>query len=239
MMPHNLFQLQLMETFSNARHVAVRTGVSVLLAVPFIFVGMPPAVKAAGIVMVVLFTTFFGSAIGHAHLCEDNRFSRLMLLPISRPGMWLDVILASAVARLVPTLVVVIGFALFNGFRFSGAAILHLTGMLCTAVLLLTLLGTLTGHLARSNAEVHLYSALVCALVAVFAGVTPGIPKLTPLTNALAANPLRRLLSGLVSLTDGTMTLTASETLVSSVLLALFGLAVIWRWLSGRKTFPL
>lgn len=230
MMPCNLFRLQLMDGFGNVRYSAIRIGVSVLLSLPFIFVNMPAGAKASGIIMVILFTAFFGSAIAHARLCEDGRFSRLLLLPTPRPLMWLDLILASVFGRIIPTVIVLGVFIVFNSSAFNLVTLIYLAAILCAAVLLLVLLGTLTGQLARNNGEVHLFGALVCAMMAFISGITPGIERLRWLTNAMAWNPIHRLLSALAGLTSGTLTVTVSELIFSVVILGLFVLMVWLRW---------
>lgn len=235
MMPQNLFQLQLMETFGNRRRTFVRLGVSVLLALPFIFVNMPPGVKTSGIVMVILFTTFMGSAIAHARLCEDGRFSRLSLLPTSRPMMWLDLILASTIARIVPTLIILTGFIFFNTPVHNGVSLISLASLLCQSILMLILLGTLTGHLAGNNGQVHLFGALICVMVAFISGLTPGVQKIMWLANITRWNPLNRLLSALVGLTDDSMTINTTELSLLSLFLGLFGLVMVLRWTAGGK----
>ena len=237
MMPLNLFRLQLMETFGSLRHTVMRIGISVLLALPFILIEMPVKAKTSGLVMVVLFTTFFGSAIGHARLCEEGRFSRLIVLPIPKPILWLDLILASIVSRILPTLIVLGGFIAFNGPVIRLASVIHTTALLCESIVLLVLLGMLTGYVTGSSAQVHLFSALICGLIAFVSGVLPTVQKLSWLTNAMTWNPLYRFLTALFELTTGTPGVSVPNLIVSSTVLTLFCLAVLVRWLSGSVNF--
>jgi hypothetical protein len=230
MMPRTVFRLQLAETTGKRRHALIRIGISVLLAMPFIFVDMPAQAKAIGVVMVVLFTAFFGSAVAHARLCEQGRFSRLMLLPIPRPLLWFDLILASALGRIVPTVIVLTGFVAFNSSGLTIASLVHITAMLCAAVVLLVLLGTLTGQVARSNGEVHLFGALICAMIAFLSGITPGVDKLHWLTHAQAANPLYRLKTALMDVTNGTIALSTTALVGAWVILIILTLLVLVRW---------
>ncbi|MHC4581832.1 MAG: hypothetical protein ACYS14_10270 [Planctomycetota bacterium] len=173
MMCGNVFRLQLMAAFADTRRIVLRVGVCVLLAMPFIFIDMPARAQAAGIVMVILFSGFFGAATGHTRLRCDSRLARLALLPISRVAFWLDLVLASALTRLVPVVVVLAGFVIVNGRGATPAALTSLLGLLLCSLILVTLLGMGTGRLARSNGEVHLFGALVCGGLAFVSGVAP------------------------------------------------------------------
>ena len=139
MMPGNLFCLQVAAAFANRRKRLLQIGIGGLLAMPFILVDMPARAQAGGVVMVIIFTTFFGSAVGHLRLRDDRRMAQLTLLPIPRATLWLDLVLASMVARLVPAAVVPAVFVAVNGQAVT-AAVVYLAGLEC-ALLLLTVLG--------------------------------------------------------------------------------------------------
>jgi hypothetical protein len=233
MMPGNLFRLHVLATFGDRRHLILRIGISLLLAMPFIFVGMPARAKAAGIVMVILFTSFFGAAVGHARLRAEMRLARLVLLPTSRAIIWLDLVLASMLSRLVPAVIVLSGFVLINGQNTMPASIINLFGLLCSSLILLTLLGMGTGSLAHSNGEVHLFGALVCAMIALFSGVTPLPEKLMWLQKATALNPIGRLLMFLTNMGNGTTYSSNVELVFASLVSAAVIIMVIMRWISG------
>jgi hypothetical protein len=233
MMPGNLFRLQILATLGDRRHLILRIGISFLLAMPFIFVAMPARAKAAGIVMVILFTSFFGAAVGHARLRADMRLARLMLLPTSRAIVWLDLVLASTLSRLVPAVIVLSGFVLINGQSMVPASIINLFGLLCSSLILLTLLGMGTGSLARSNGEVHLFGALVCAMIAFISGVTPLPKRLLWLEALTAINPIGRLLSFLTNMGNGIIYLSNVELVFASLISAAVIFTVIMRWISG------
>jgi hypothetical protein len=233
MMPGNLFRLQILATLGDRRHLILRIGISFLLAMPFIFVAMPARAKAAGIVMVILFTSFFGAAVGHARLRADMRLARLMLLPTFRAIVWLDLVLASTLSRLVPAVIVLSGFVLINGQSMVPASIINLFGLLCSSLILLTLLGMGTGSLARSNGEVHLFGALVCAMIAFISGVTPLPERLLWLEALTAINPIGRLLSFLTNMGNGIIYLSNVELVFASLISAAVIFTVIMRWISG------
>jgi len=195
MMPGNVFRLQLAAAFADRRRVILRICVIALLAMPFVLVKMPPRAQAAGIVMVVLLTGFFGAATGHARLRSDSRLALLMLLPTPGVLLWLDLILTSALTRLTPAAVVITGFALVNGRNLTPAALIAIFGLLCGSLILVTVLGMGTGRLARSNGEVHLFGAMACGILAFVSGVTPIPEKLRWLTATATFNPIARLLA--------------------------------------------
>jgi hypothetical protein len=200
---------------------------------PFIFVEMPARAKATGIVMVILFTSFFGAAVGHARLRADLRFARLILLPTSRGVIWLDLVLASTLSRLVPAVIVLSGYVIINGQKIMLTSIISLVGLLCGSLVLLTLLGMGTGRLARSNGEVHLFGALVCAMIAFVSGVTPLPERVLWLRAAAAWNPIGLLLTLLISMGNGSTHLSDTELIVTSFVLGTVIFVVIMRWISG------
>ncbi|MBW7988730.1 MAG: hypothetical protein FVQ84_01730 [Planctomycetes bacterium] len=233
MMHGNVFRLQLAAYFGDRRRIILRIGVSALLALPFIFVSMPARAQATGLVMVILFTGFFGAAVGHARLRADLRYARLALLPMSRGVLWLDLVLASALARLAPVMVVLAGFLVVSGREVTPASLIDLLGLLCASLLLLTLLGMGTGRLARSNGEVHLFGALVCAMLAFISGVTPLPEKLTWLTTTTAWNPISRLLTALTRLSSGPASIPRVEFVFTSLMVTAVIVIAVIRWISG------
>jgi hypothetical protein len=233
MMPGNVFRFQLAAAFADRRRIILRIGVSALLAMPFVFVGMPARAQAAGIVMVILFTGFFGAAVGHARLRSDSRLARLTLLPILRAMLWLDLVLASALTRLAPVLVVIAAFVLVNGRGVTPAALIALLGMLCASLVLVTLLGMGTGRLARSNGEVHLFGAMACGMLAFVSGVTPIPERLTWLAATAAFNPIARLLAALTRVAAEPASQSGAEFLFASLFLATLAAVTAFRWFAG------
>lgn len=238
MMPGNLFRLQLADALANRRRFALRVGITALLALPFVFVAMPARAQAAGIVMVILFTSFFGSAVSHVHLRDDRRLERLTLLPTPRWILWLDLILAAVLARFIPTAVVIAGFALVNGNSVTISALIALAGLLCTTLLLLTLLGIAVASRVRSNAEVHLFGALTVGILAPLSGLTPLPDRLAPLTAIAAFNPIARLLAALVRTTTTHATASAAEITFTSFVIVILVALTILRSTAGAPGSP-
>jgi hypothetical protein len=233
MMPGNLFRLELAAAFADRRRIALRVSVSILLGLPFILVDMSTNVKAAGIVMVILFTSFFGAAVGHAKLRADLRFDRLIFLPARRSLLWLDLVLSSVLARLVPTTVVLTGYILINGQSLTARAVVVLFGLFCGSLVLLTLLGIAIGRIARNNGEVHLFGALATVILACISGVTPIPQRLTWLAATMAWNPVARLQSMLVKIATGSTVVGLTELAFTSFILGGIAVIVVIRWISG------
>ncbi len=234
MMPGNVFCLELAAAFADRRRIALRVGLSLLLAIPFVLIRMPARAQTAGIAMVILFTGLFGAAVSHAHLREDGRFDRLVLLPKSRSILWLDLALAATLSRLVPVAIVLIAFVVVNGSGTTAATLLVLAGLLCASLLLLALLGIGAARLAHSNAEVHLFGALVAALTAFLSGLTPLPGRLAWLADAARWNPLSQLHATLVALATGPVSISANR--LAFACLALVGITIAALLRAGQGT---
>lgn len=237
MMPGNLFCLELTGAFTARRRLVLRLGLSLLLALPFVFVGMPAKARAAGIVMVILFTGLFGAAVGHARLCDDQRYERLTALPTSRRMLWLDLVLASTLSRLAPTALILIVFVVVNAEKLTAGAVATLIGLLCGSLLAVTLIGMGTARLARSNAEVHLFGALAAGALALLSGLTPLSGRLAWLAGATSWNPLGQLYETLVALASSTPATSAGRLIVAVLLMIALLVAAALRWSQGTGLF--
>ncbi len=233
MIPGNVFRLQLAAAMAGRRRMALRIGVTVLLALPFLLVDMPAHAQASGLAMVIVFTAFFGAAVGHARLRADQRLARLRLLPISPGVLTLDLVLASMAARLGPTAVVLAAFVAVNGRAGAVAAILSLAAALTVSLLLLTVLGMIIGRLARDNAEVHLFGALTAVVLAAMSGLTPLPERLSGLNVLTPVNPITWLHKTLVSLAAGGLTVSTGRLVAALVVLVCLAAIAIERWVSG------
>lgn len=235
MMPGNLFRLEIVSAFAGRRRTALRMGLIILLGLPFVLVDMPARAQSAGIVMVILFTSFFGAAVGHTKLLTDQRFARLILLPMSRPVLWLDLVLASALARGLPTGAILVLYLLVHSCSVTVGAITGLLGLLCLTVGLLTLLGIGIGKLARNNQEVHLFGALAVVILACICGVTPLPQRLAGVAAMVAWNPVARLNVALTQVANGSALRNSAElALATLVLIGVIATAIV-RWFTGGK----
>lgn len=240
MMPGNLLRLELASAFAGRRKTALRIGLTILLGLPFVLVDMPVRAQSAGIVMVILFTSFFGAAVRHVKLLTDQRFARLTLLPASRPLVWLDLVLASALARLLPAATVLTCYLLVHAQSIAAGAVAGLFGLLCASVVLLTLLGIAIGRLARNNQEVHLFGALAVVILACICGVTPLPQRLAGIAAAVAWNPVARLNVVLIQVANGSAAARSVEAVVATLVLVGFMATVALRWIQGgaHKSAP-
>jgi hypothetical protein len=233
MMPGNLFRLELASAFAGRRRTALRIGLTILLGLPFVLVDMPLRAQAAGIMMVILFTSFFGAAVAHVKLLIDQRFARLIVLPMPKPLLWLDLVLASSLARLVPTTTILMLYLLVNARSVSVNILTGLFGLLCASVVLLTLLGIVIGRLAGNNQQVHLFGALAVVVLACLCGITPIPQRLAGVVGALAWNPVARLNVILTQVANGTAPARSTELIFATFVLVGFIVATIQRWVAG------
>ncbi len=233
MMPSNLFCLQVAAAFEGRRRLILRIGISAMLALPFILVAMPAGVQAAGLIMVILFTSFFGAATSHAQLRHDLRLGRLTLLPTSRAVVWLDLVLASMVARIVPASIVLTCFVFINGQGMSPSESISLIGWLCGSLGLLVLLGMGTAKLARNNAEVHLFGVLACAILACVSKVTPLPAKLRCVESTTFLNPIAQLLRAIKRVSAESVPVSNYEFIISLFVIGAIAVMVFWRSVSG------
>jgi hypothetical protein len=226
--PFNLFRLELVSSLAGARALLMRLGFTLLIALPFVLIAMPVAVKASGIVMIVLFTSFFGAAVGLARKRSDGQLERLRLLPQPLLLPFFDIVLAGAVVDLLQILPVLILYFAVNGGAFASAPVALVLALLIVTLLPLNLLGVLLGLAMRSNAEVHLAGALSVGVLAVLSGLAPLPRRLAALSAwAGAWNPAARLRDLLVFIgEDGVMRPSAAPALATILLVAA---AVLWR----------
>ncbi len=200
-----------------------------LLAMPFILVDMPPRAKAGGLVMVIVFTAFFGAAVGHVRLREDRFLERLSMLPISRVSLIVDLLLASVVARGGQAAAILVVFVFINSSVMRFDILILLAGLLCGTLVLLTLFGMGIARLARNNAEVHLFGALAVGILASVSGAIPVPDRMVSLTKAFSWNPINRFVVVLTGISTGSLEISLMEVVSASLVLSLVAAAVIIR----------
>jgi hypothetical protein len=156
------------------------------------------------------------------------------MLPLRRGTLAIDLVLSSMLSRLAPALAVTLGFLVVHGRRIDAWDVIGVTGLLCATLLVLTLLGVITGRLARNNGEVHLYGALAAGVLALGSGIAPLPARLGWLTVAQDLSPIARLLASLEAVAAGRSAMTPSELgVASAVLIVVTGVAA-QRGLAGR-----
>ena len=171
MKPVTVFHLELASALSGFRPIIMRLGLAFLIGAPFVFVSMPVRVQVGGLVTLVIFTTFFGAAVGMTRARAEGRLARLALLPIPRWKVLADIVLSNAVIDMLQTTPLLVFFILINGSDVKSAILLPLAGFYCATIFLLNMTGVLVGWIMKSNPEVHLIGGLSVGIVAFVSGL--------------------------------------------------------------------
>ena len=230
MMPANVFQLELSAMLTGRRTLLVRLMLPLLLGLPFVSAGMPAGARSAGLAMLVLFTSVFGPAVAISRRREDGRMAALAVLPIPKWLVLLDVLLAGTVVRILQLLPIFVLFLLFSAEAVCVGSVVRLLGLLGLSAAVLGLGGMLLGLAARSNAEVHLFSALATAVVALLSGLFPISERIAWFVKPVAAwNPVAHLASSLRELATGNVSPGLTGAVCGAVVLCVLGAAVLLR----------
>lgn len=240
MMPENVFQLELAAALSNRRRLLMRLGLPLLLGLPFVLAAMPAAVRAGGLVMLVLFIGFFGAAVSAVRRRTEGLETRLRVLPVSTRTVRFDLILAGSLVDVLQTAPLLVLFALVNAAQSEPGALLVAAGLLVWVVLALNLLGLLLAALMRSNPEVHLAGALAVGLIAFASGLFPAFDRLRPVVAAVSAwSPVAWLAGALQRTAEGNTGYGAAAQAWAAGALGLFLLACLARGVGWpRPTRP-
>jgi hypothetical protein len=242
-MPSNVFRLEIAATFAGVRGWMMRLGFTMLIALPFLLVAMPPGVRASGLTMLILFTGFFGAAVALVRRRSDGQLRLLHLLPGPRIFSYADMILAGAAVDVVQVILVVLLYLAVNAPGFAPIDALRGFGFLVAALVPLNLLGLLLGLAMKGNAEVHLTGALSVGVLAIGSGLAPVPRRLEgPVEVLSAVNPISLFREYLLSAADpvSSAAFSAPGTAASLALAAAFATAVLWRgvdWERLRQRF--
>ncbi len=224
MKPANVFQLEIASALASRRSLLMRLALPLLLALPFAIVAMPPRMKASGLVMLLLFLTFFGSAVTKVRRRSEGHLARLSVLPIPAWLVQLDMLLASAVIDLLQMAGVFGLYLAANAKSLSAGEAMTLAGLLCVVVLGLNLLGMLLAGAVKNNPEVHLFGALTVGLIGLMSGLFPTPQRIEPVVSVTAAwNPVAFLARELAMVADTTHTADAGN---NPVVMVTAGLAL-------------
>lgn len=194
MKPGNLFQLEMATHFATRSTILLRFGLALLLGSPFIFFAMPLEVRIPGLVVLMLFMSFFGAAVSIVRRRTEGLLLKLRILPLSRLSIFSDFVLSSSLIDLMQFTPLLILYLLFFGQSLSLSSLLWLACLLLLSVLLLNFLGVLLGLALRTNPEVHLVGALAVGLIAFFSGLIPTPTQMKTFLGAvLPWNPVNHL----------------------------------------------
>ena len=204
MKPANVYQLVLAEKLASVRGAAMRLGFAFLLGLPFVLAAMPIRIKAAGLVMLIVFTSFFGAAVGLVRWRTEGRITRLRVLPIPAWKIFADYLLANSSVDLLQTGPVLVLLIVLNGNVTDSGLLAAAAGLFFATVLILNLLGILLGWAMKSNPEVHLFGGVAVGLIAFFSGLFPVPDSISRLVTAVASwNPVSTLARTLEKIMTG------------------------------------
>jgi hypothetical protein len=231
----NVFQIELASTLAKKRSLAMKLGFTLILGFPFVFVDMPAEIQVMGLMMLLLFTSFFGAAVAVARRNNGGLIARLRQLPLSLPTIMGDLLLSEALVDLVQMGIVIALFLWIRGSVTSASAYLVSFGSLTLAVLVLNFLGLLLGLGMRSNAEVHLVSALSLGAIALVSAIFPLPPRLLWLSTGSSWNPVALLAAKLrLLIAPQTGAFEAPEVLAWALFIAIIGGVLLWRGVFRR-----
>ena len=173
MRPNNIFQLELASVFATPRSILIRLGYAYVLGLPFALISMPIRVRVIGIVLLVLFTSFYGASTTIVARKSDGILARLGLLPIHKTALYGDILLSGSVVDLLQAGVVIVLLLIVNGSGINGRLIIVVAGSFLISVLLLNILGMFLGAISKNSQEVHITGSLGLAVIGFFSGIYP------------------------------------------------------------------
>jgi len=203
-MASNVFQLEIAAALAGRRSMMIRLGFTWLLGLPFILVDMPLRVKVSGLSVIIIFIAFFGAAVTYVRRKTEGKLERLKILPIPGWRITGDMILAGALMDCIQMFLLLLLFFMTLDVPVTFVAVLKITGLFITSVLLFNLLGILLALTVKDNSEVHLFGVLGAILLAFLSGLFPVSERLQPMTDlAGACNPLTIMVKDLIRLSEG------------------------------------
>jgi hypothetical protein len=227
MNPSNVFQVELASQLARPRALAMKLAMPVLLAMPLALVAMPPRAKAGGLVMLLLFLSFFGSAVAGVRRRTEGQAERLRALPGPVWRTWTGWLLADATVDLMQAACVLVLFLSIDAAEVGAADLLVLAALTSAVLVAMNLLGTLLAAAMKGNAEVHLVGALAVGAVAAVSGLFPTPRRLAAVVESTGhVNPVHLLAAALADATAGRLSSSPTAIAVAAVWLALLGFAL-------------
>jgi len=204
MKPINVFRLELCSAFSSVRTMCLRLGVAFLVGAPFVFVAMPVRIKVVGLIMLAMFTSFFGTAVSVVRARSEGRLTRLSVLPIPGRRVVGDQLLAWSLVDFAQTGPLLLLLVAVSGRPVSLGLGMRLAGLYCVTVLLLNVAGLALGRLMKNNPEVHLFGGLIVMGVGLLSGLVPVPSRIEPIVRVTALfSPVGRLANALEKAVTG------------------------------------
>ena len=239
MKPSNVFQLEMASVSYSRRALTLKVLFTIFLGFPFVVIAMPMKVRISGLMMLLIFSSFFGAAVTIVRRRTDGHLSRLRLLPIPLWKIMGDFILSGALVDMLQMGSVLTLFLIVNGQNIHIGNCMITAGMFCITVVLLNILGLFLGLAFKSNSEVHLVGALLTGIIALFSGILPVPSRLEWLIGTISRmNPLTLLHHSLTVSGENTVTASNNCIFFPVLFMILFITAVIWRaadWKSNSE----
>ncbi len=241
MKPANVFQLELTTVFANKRGLILKFGFTFLIGFPFVMAAMPSHVRISGLMILVLFTSFFGAAVSLVRRRADGHLDHLKLLPVPVWSIFGDFLLSGAVIDVVQIGILLALFVIINVIGASCGALISIAGLFFVSVFLLNLLGMILGHVMKSNPEVHLIGALAVAFIALISGIIPAPSRFHGFVQTILPwNPVALLAKNLTGLLEGKeadkMIMIIFSSVFIGVTVIIFFLRLInWKEIAARK----
>ncbi|EFK07938.1 ABC-2 type transporter [delta proteobacterium NaphS2] len=173
MRPGNVFQLDTAAFLANRRGLIIRLGFTMLLGLPFVIIAMPLKIRLSGLSFIIIFVTFFGAAVSSVRRKTEGHYERLKVLPLPLWIIQMDMMLAGALVDFIQTGFLLVLFIAFYGTGITFGAILEISGLFITTLLLFNALGMMLACLMKNNSEVHLFGALGAFILAFISGLMP------------------------------------------------------------------
>ena len=232
MRPSNVFQLEMASHLADRRTLIIRLGFTLLLGLPFILIAMPPKIQVSGLLIIMIFITFFGAAVTFVRRRAEGHYTRLKLLPIPVPGIIGDMILAGVLIDFVQMGLLLALFMIVYSPGITAWALLETAGLFVLVILILNVLGILLAFVIKKNSEAHLFGALAAGFLAFISGLFPVPGRFQKAIEILTTwNPLSNLGKGLMALAANPESGRDALTLAWTIVLMLFIFAILQRTL--------
>jgi hypothetical protein len=239
MKPGNIFQLEMRVAFARKRSFIIKLGFTFLLGFPFVLLAIPIKVQVAGLVMLVLFTSFFGAAVSLVRRRADGFIRRLRILPIRGWVILGDFLIAGVVIDLMQMGILLAIFTLVHGSGVTPGAVILTGGVFFLAVLFLNIAGMLLGFAMKSNSEVHLVGALAIGILAFISDIIPVPGRLIQIIETTGRwSPVAAFARSLERLALGTGTVGSMEVLASGIFICVMFAIFIFRISPWELIFP-
>lgn len=212
------------------RTFAMRVGLAFALGLPFALLSIPLRAKAAGLVVLAVFISFFGTAVAAVRRRESGQSARLRLLPLPRWLVAADHVLSDSVIDVLQITPVLALFAVVNGRQPGAPGVVCALGILFVTIVTMNLLGLGLAAVMRSNPEVHLFAALGVGVISFVSALLPVPARVQPLVNAASRfSPPARLARVLEDLGSAAPGGPGAGWAAAAVVLIVFASAVVFR----------